>query len=315
LSFMRHIALFNFELAENTAVAVSNRARERKHRRNFTPPRKNAQKANTTAVTIPLDGFCTYDHHIYGLPVNHGGFDNDAVSHFYNMAEMAYYDGIVTGETRDTFPRVRAPNRPWGSIRTSPFTSFVEEVFRIDDQELQFSIIKVIWFEKLVYWKLKTFGQYIFLTRTVLPSLVNWILQFTLSIITAGGRTSIATLVLGGVQASICVYLAAQKLRQATATRLFFRSFYNFLDIIAIALSITNAVLVLSRHTLPRSFVACTTALVWIDVILSARTYEKAGVLMILLTEMMKGVMPFLNLRVEASDKRVGFCVSSYNQI
>jgi hypothetical protein len=319
LSFMRHIALFNFKLADNMAVTVSNRARERKYRRNFPPrnkflaffwelfallkalfippPRKKAQKANTTAVTIPLDGFCTYERHIHGLPISYGSLHDEASSQFFDMAETAYYGGIVTGETRrDTFSRVRAPSRPRRSIRTSPFTSLVEEVFRIDDQELQFSIIKVIWFEKLVHLKLKTFGQHVFLTRIVLPLLINWILQFTLSIITAGGGSSIATLVLGGVQASICAYLAAQKLRQATATRLFFRSFYNFLDIIALALSITNAVLVLARHTLPRPFVAYTTAVVWVDVILSARVYEKAGVLMILLTEMMKGVMPFLTL-------------------
>lgn len=68
------------------------------------------------------------------------------------------------------------------------------------------------------------------------------------------------------------------------------------MDIITIGLSITNAVLVLARHTLPRPFVAYTTAVVWVDVILSARVFEKAGVLMILLTEMMKGVIPFLIL-------------------
>lgn len=319
LSFMRHIALFNFKIAENTAVIVSNRAHERNYRSRYPrnnflaffwelfsllkdifmpPPRKKLQKANTTAVTVPLDGFCTYDRHIYGLPVSYGGFDNAVSEHFYNMAERAYYDGVVTGETRRRggFSRVRNPSGPRGSIRTSPFTCLVEEVFRIDDQELQFSIFKVIWFEKLVYWKLKTFGQYVFLTRLVLPSLANWMLLFTLSILTSGGETSIAIIVLGGIQAFICAYLIAQKFRQARATRLFFRSFYNFMDVIAIGLSITNSILVLTRHSLPRTFVAYATAVVWVDVILSARAYEKAGVLMILLTEMMKGVMPFLIL-------------------
>ena len=319
LSFLRHIALFNVKLAENTPVVVSNRAHERNDKfRNRYPRnkflaifwqlfsffgdiyapslRKNIQKANTTTITIPLDGFCSYDHHIYGLPVV--SYENEAVQHFSNMAERAYYNEVVTGETADpVFSRVMTPSRPKGSIRTSPFTCLVEEVFRIDDQELQFSIIKVVWLEKLVYLKLETFGRYVFLTRIVFPSLVNWILLFALSILTSKGGTSTAILVLGGIQAFVCTYLIAQKFRQAQwATRLFFRSFFNFMDVIAITLSITNAVLVLTGHTPPRPFIAYATTIVWVDVISSPRVYETAGILMILLTEMMKGVMPFLIL-------------------
>ncbi|KAF8520010.1 hypothetical protein BU17DRAFT_65658 [Hysterangium stoloniferum] len=320
LSFMRHIALLNFKLAENTAVIVSNRAHERHHRPYFPrnkflaffrdlfsllleykfipPPRKKMEKTNTTAITIPLDGFCTYDCHIYNLPLSDGGRNNEVSKHFYNMAESAYYDEVVTGETRKGYAiaDLTPPSRPGRSIRTSPFTCLVEELFRIDDHELQFSIVKVIWFEKLIDWKLKTFGQYVYLSRIVLPSLANWILQVTLSILTSGGRISTAILLLGGIQAFICAYLMAQKFRQARATRLFFRSFYNFMDIIAIGLSIANSVLVLTRNSPPRPFVAYTTAIVWTDVLLSARMYESAGVLMILLTEMMKGVLPFLIL-------------------
>lgn len=211
LSFMRHITLFNVKLPENTPVIISNRAHERnrfqdRYPRNkflticwqlfsllkvifIPPPREKNQKANTTAVTIPLDGFCSYDRHIYGLPVSYRGLDSEASNHFYNMAESAYYNEVVTGETTGSarFSGVMNPSRPKGSIRTSPFTCLVEEVFRIDDQELQFSIIQVVWFEKLVYHKLKTFGQYVFLTRIALPFLVNWILQFTLSILTSKG--------------------------------------------------------------------------------------------------------------------------------
>ena len=102
------------------------------------------------------------------------------------------------------------------------------------------------------------------------------------------------------VQVALSAYLALMKFRQARATYLFFLSFYNFLGILVIALSLTNAIFVLIQagRIISRAFVAYTTAIIWVDLILAARIYEQAGVMMILLTEMIKSVASFLAMSI-----------------
>ena len=46
---------------------------------------------------------------------------------------------------------------------TSPFSCLVDEVFHLDDVELQFSILNVIWFQRLVFWKMETFGRSVYI--------------------------------------------------------------------------------------------------------------------------------------------------------
>ncbi|KAJ8469516.1 hypothetical protein ONZ45_g16864 [Pleurotus djamor] len=254
---------------------------------------KSAGLANSRTVTIPLDGFCLHKYRIHGLPYVMRNWNSEPSSVFYELAGPAFYKHTK----KANLPLGARPYRPVTHPRlSSPFTSFVEEVLRLDDRELQFSLLTVIWFEKLVTWKMDTFGRAIYLQRVALPLLVNVALQLALSILTADGSQSTAALVLAGIQLGVIAFLAFQKLRQMRGTWLFFRSIYNYFDIGAVALSTTMAVMVLARRTPPRAFIAYSIPILWVDMILSSRVFEQSGTLMILLTEMTRGVLPFLCL-------------------
>jgi hypothetical protein len=303
LSFMRHIALQKFHIPDIGAIESSNKAHETKSAwRLLIPIRSlfnyllNGQKgpvgAGATTITIPLEAFSSYECQIHKSPSTFF-FEDGPSSVFYALASYAYYENR-DGQELQMRLRLRHSGRTSGP--TSPFSCLVEEVFDLKDAELQFAFVKVIWFEKLVFWKIEKFGKFVYLSRIVLPLLANLMLHLALSIITAGGRKPISALVLGGVQALNCIYLAVQKGRQASGTRLFYRSIFNYIDIAVIPLSATMSAMVLSRNSLPRTFIAYSIPVLWIDLILTTRVFEPAGVLMILLTEMTKGVLPFLGL-------------------
>lgn len=179
----------------------------------------------------------------------------------------------------------------------SPFSCLVDEVFDLDDVELQFSILNVIWFQRLIVWKLETFGRSVYISRFVLPLLINTCLHFTLGVLTATPhqfKTIIATFAV--FQVLLCIYLILLKVRQALGTWLFFRSVFNYVDAIAIALSITMPILVVVGRRPPPAFFAYSMPVLWIDLLLAGRIFELAGVLMMLLKEMIRGIWPFLCL-------------------
>jgi hypothetical protein len=147
-----------------------------------------------------------------------------------------------------------------------------------------------------VFRKTHTFARQIYLTRIVLPLFVNLCLHLVLSVMTISGPKPVIAFVLGLLQGGICIYLLIQKVRQARATSLFYKSIYNYLDGAVIVLSLAMSGQILNRNTPPRAFVAYSIPILWIDLVLASRVSERSGVLMILLTEMTKGVLSFLVL-------------------
>ncbi|KAL0953213.1 hypothetical protein HGRIS_004467 [Hohenbuehelia grisea] len=328
LSFMRHIALFKFHIADTGAVEVSDGAHEAKRRSNVFGPSnkylhllwevgillkyiilgvvfrifgssrtKTRPSANSASVTIPLDGFCTFSMGIRKPTGGRSSYEKEHSGIFYDLAAAAYYRGL---------PKDQVPSSVGyrlGSIEidtgksASPFTSFIEEMFLLEDRELQIQMLKVVWIERLIMSKATSFAGRVYLTRIAAPLVLNVAIHLAIGILTT--RSSPAVIparALGGVQAAINAYLLLQKARQARGTRLFFVSIYNYFDVAVIALSFTMAGFVLAARQPPKEFIAYSTPVLWIDLILAARVYEPAGTLMILLTEMTRGVMGFLGL-------------------
>ncbi|KIJ24390.1 hypothetical protein M422DRAFT_274851 [Sphaerobolus stellatus SS14] len=312
LSLMRHIALFKFHLVDIGPVQVSRKARERRiiwtrYSENkfirllytigavikilsspWTCP-SVLPKANSAAITIPLDGFCSYESKIHKLvPVS---WERESRSIFYALAASTYYQ-IEGGQQPFHY---LPPSSFVAKGPTSPFSCLVEEIFRLEDKELQYAFIQVLWFERLVLWKINTFARRIYLTRVGLPNLLNVVLHLLLCLFSILYPRRVILRTLAGLQAAICAIWTLQKLRQARGTFLFFRSIFNYTDLISIALSITMVALC-CKGTPPRPFIAYSMPVLWINLVLMTRVFEPAGTLMILVTEMIRGVFPFLLL-------------------
>ncbi|KAF8350991.1 hypothetical protein F5887DRAFT_1193386, partial [Amanita rubescens] len=301
VSFMRHIALFKFQINNIGPVEVSNKAHEPQRNRRFSNnifirisyevvslvrafyrPKSLSKpvKANTLSVTIPLDSFSSYGSKI-SMPS----------SVFYEFAASAYYHAHGgTSPFRYISPEAAVTKGP-----TSPFSCLVEEIFRLD-QETQLSFMQIIWFERLVFWKIDRFARNVYLARLVLPNLVNVVVHLALSLLILDNRKLTAILILASIQVIICLYWTIQLVRRAKGTWLFYRSIFNYLDMVVIALSFTMSIICLLRQKPPRSFIAYSMPTLWINLILSLRIFEPVGVLLILVTEMIKGVLPFLLL-------------------
>lgn len=229
--------------------------------------------------------------------MSYRSWETEHSSAFFDLASSAYYMSHVEdrqGEGLMYSMRLRPGGGEVGP--TSPFSCLVEEIFNVSDRELQNSMFHVIWFEKLVFWKIGMFARKTYLIRFVLPLLLNMVLHMAISIIAASGHKTVASIPLAALQAGLCLFLTLQKVRQAHGTILFYRSIYNYIDLIVIGLSLAMCVQVLARRTPPRPFIAYSIPVLWIDLVLATRVYEQSGVLMILVTEMIRGVFPFLGL-------------------
>jgi len=51
------------------------------------------------------------------------------------------------------------------------------------DRNIQLSFLRVVWLEKLLAWKMQTFGLHIYLTRTAFPMLLLFVVHLTPSIL------------------------------------------------------------------------------------------------------------------------------------
>ncbi|KIM77599.1 hypothetical protein PILCRDRAFT_91042 [Piloderma croceum F 1598] len=282
LAFMRHIALASFRLTQINPVEVLGKPHDTTQRpqRGSHVERVPAQP-NEITVTIPLEGFCSYECYIHQIPTLlrgstlFGTFHPDA--HLYAFFDLA--QSVFSGGDSDIQPEAKATtNSRWAKRPMSPFSCLVDEVFDLDDIELQFSILNVIWFQRLIVWKLETFGRSVYISRFVLPLLINTCLHFTLGVLTATPhqfKTIIATC--AGFQALLCIYLILLKVQQALGTWLFFRSVFNYVDAIAIALSITMPILVVVGRRPPPAFFAYSMPVLWIDLLLAGWIFELAG--------------------------------------
>lgn len=179
----------------------------------------------------------------------------------------------------------------------SPFSCLIETILGLKDEQLQISFFEVVWLDRLVFWKIDTFGRFVFLTRMQLPALLNLVCHLSLGLIFSQSTIPRrACLVWGILQLVVTIFLSIVKIRQARATALFYQIFYNYVDIASIILSFVMSGFALRRRTPSMVFVAYSTPILWMDLVLTLRIYERAGVLLILITEMIKGVLPFLGM-------------------
>lgn len=197
LSFMRHIVLFDFEINNIGAVEVKNGATTTKNTnyvnrlyqiRRFLSDLWNVfstywnsrdevySEPNTTHVTLPLPGFCSFNNKLYNPPPV-TGYDDP----FWSFVQAS------TPYGNDDFPRRETlllhQVAYTGRGPASPFTRLVEEILGMKDRNIQLSFLRVVWLEKLLAWKMQTSGLHIYLTRTAFPMLLLFVVHLTLSIL------------------------------------------------------------------------------------------------------------------------------------
>ncbi|KAF2471322.1 uncharacterized protein BDR25DRAFT_368132 [Lindgomyces ingoldianus] len=323
LSFMRHVALFQFKVNNIGPVAVKNGATQSKVARydgkwgvfyhslgDLKNMIQNVWKnlygiqaePNSSHVTLPLPGFCSFTHKLYRPPPVSASPFNDRDDSFWEFVRAT----MPTTED-DKFPRwevwIHSAVKKSGRGPSSPFTRLVEEILDMKDRETQLSFLRVIWLEKLLAWKMRTFGLWLYLTRTALPMLVLFSVHLTIAVLlTAGGdydtkRIPGSIILLAVVEALVACFVLSVKLRQLyRVPQLFFGSFFNYIDATAVSLGLTTFFLVVSKKAPSRSFLGFSTLLIWIASILMLRIYRPLGMLLLLLTETFQEVFSFLAL-------------------
>ena len=255
---------------------------------------------NIRSVTLPLPGFCSYRYKLYKGPPTSAQWGR----------EDGFW-GLVRAATPTTHPealphwekQVLTYAEQSGRGPASPFTRLVEVILNLKDREVQLSFLKVAWLDKLLAWKMKTFGLKIYLTRTALPMIILFAVHLATGVLRTGGKREtskpirIMTIMLACIEALVSGYLLAVKIRQVyRIPRLFFRSIYNYIDGIAILLGVSTSIMTASHKGPPRAFLAFATLLIWIATVLMLRIYRPVGMLLLLLTETLQGVFPFLVL-------------------
>jgi hypothetical protein len=317
LSFMQHIVLFPHKINDIGAVEVKYGATETEDAKyesklyqirrflgdlwhSFMPfwssPDDVHPEPNTSHVTLPLPGFCSFNYKLYRPPP-------------VSRQDDPYWEFVraATPSARDNFPRWETRILSWiastGRGPASPFTRLVEEILGMKDRDIQLSFLRVAWLEKLLAWKMQTFGHRIYLTRTALPMLLLFIVHLVMGILLTEddggsfGNITLPIIVLSCIEALVSCYILSTKIRQLyRIPRLFFRSVFNYIDGVALSLGLTLFFIVISQNSPPRAFLAFSTLLIWIATILMVRIYRPVGMLLLLLTETMQGVFSFLVL-------------------
>jgi hypothetical protein len=320
LSLMRHIVLFPFKINDIGIVETRNGA-SRKHIEKVNKDGKWEQiirfakdvwhmavpyhttevsaEPNTSRVTLPLQGFCTFDRKLYKTPP---------------VATGTFYDDAFFEFARATAPEGKEPLMRWEQQvlnwvahssrgQASPFTRLIEEILEMKHRDTQLSFLRVPWLEKLLAWKLKTFSLYIYLTRTVLPILILFVLHLTVGVLSTeiederNEAAKVVVIVLGCIEALVSGYILYIKIRQIyRVPNLFFRSLPNYVDLIALSLGFTLFIMVVSGSRPPRAFLGFSTLLIWIAAILMLRIYRPVGMLLLLLTETIQEIFSYLAL-------------------
>ncbi|KAK6499550.1 hypothetical protein TWF506_004179 [Arthrobotrys conoides] len=326
LSFMRHLVMYAHKVNDIGAVKVKAGATKRRDtsydydnrwyrwwlliRKLSLYPRAiwenwfadgGHPEPNTTHITLPLPGFCSFQHKLYRPPpVSGSGVGrDDTFWEFMRAASPGDENNLFTWE-RYVLEYVRKS----GNATASPFTRLVEEILQMKDKDIQLAFLKVVWLEKLLAWKMETFGLRIFLTRKALPMLVLCISHLSISIALTGQHDAKkemtrdkGVLLLVGIEAMVVFYIISIKVRQLyRIPRLFFRSLFNYMDGIALSISLAMFFMVATGVEPSRSFLGFSTLASWIAAILMLRIHRSIGMLLLLLTETVQGVFPFLVL-------------------
>ena len=326
LSFMRHLVLYPFVVNDIGGVGIkygSRKPRRSKYDSRWYYWRRDLldfwyylvafwgysgvlhPEPNLSHATLPLSGFCCFRHQLYKGPppsnrANPSKFDS--IMEFCRAATPA--EAFTDGEQ---FPSVDAWLLDYvkrsSSGPTSPFTHLVQEILEMKDRDTQLSFLRIVWLEKLLSWKMKTFGLYIYLTRTALPMLMLFCVHLTNATLLTGDSNvttpdaTVQVYVLAGFEALISAFILTVKVKQLyRIPRLFIRSIFTYIDTAALTLGFVTFIFIVSKSTPPRPFLAFSTLLLWVATILMLRIYKPVGMLLLLLTETLQGVFSYLVL-------------------
>jgi hypothetical protein len=146
----------------------------------------------------------------------------------------------------------------------------------MDKQDVKLSFLRVAWLEKLLTWKMQTFGFRIYVTRTALPMTALFCVHLAIAVLWTGdGKTntnhvSPLVILLATVEALISAFILSVKMRQLyRIPRLCLRSIFNYIDFTASCLGFTLFSLVISQTTPPRTFLAFSTLMVCVPMVIS----------------------------------------------
>ena len=321
LSFMRHIALYHHVINEIGTVEVKNgatRSKKAAYRSKWHEWRLLLQdvwfrvtaswinsynphpEPNKSRVTLPLPGFCSFHYKLYKAPpVSWSTSSHDDPMWEFIRATMPTSKDVVPRWETQILKFVTHSGRG----AASPFTRLVEEILDMQGRDMQLSFLRVVWLEKLLAWKMKTFGLQMYITRTAIPMLVLFLTHLIIGILITEEEgkgykdVTVSVKLLGLIEAVVSCYILYVKVRQLyRIPRLFVQSLFNYIDGTALSLGFTTFFLVVSKTAPTRPFLGFSTLLIWIAAVLMLRVYRPVGMLLLLLTETLRGVFPFLVL-------------------
>lgn len=207
LSFMRHIVLFPLHIVDVGVNVRHNPAMPEWYNRHFSlfrwflwrrfryfrqlklyPSDDNVLEANSSIVTLPLQGFSSFNRHLYKpTPRSYSDIDPDSLWQFVRAIYSSPADKFMILETA-LLHQVKQS----GSGPASPFTRLVEEILLMKDRETQFMFLRVVWLEKLIAWKLRTFGRFVYLSGVALPMLMLFLIHLIIGILLTASNDSSA---------------------------------------------------------------------------------------------------------------------------
>jgi hypothetical protein len=257
LSFMRHIVLYPYKVNDIGSVDIKKGATEPKSEQYgnrwyqwgrrfeemwyyFKPSgtwinsRDTRTEPNMSLVTLPLPGFCSFRYKLYRAPPISLSFSiqDDPFWEFVQFSAPSPKDDFPRWETYMLKQAAHGSKGP-----ASPFTRLVEEILNMKDRDIQLLFLRVVWLEKLLAWKMQTFGLHIYLTRTALPMLILFCVHLLVAILLTGNGGNDVKHVTGlsiflvCIEALVSCYILSVKIRQLyRIPRLFVRSTFNYID-------------------------------------------------------------------------------------
>ncbi len=258
---------------------------------------------NKTLVTLPLAGFCSFGNKLYKPPpVRHrDSSDRDGCFWEFILATTPYEpdpSGFLRHETWLASSVARSGRGP-----ASPFTRLVEGILDMKHRDLQLSYLRVVWLEKLLVWKMHTFGRRVYLTRMALPMLVLLVIHLIVGILltncneSADSNINWSVFLIASIEGILSCFILSVSLRQAyRIPRVFLRSIFHFVNFTALSLGLATFLQIVTKHPPSRAFLAYSTLVIWIAAILILRIYKRVGILLLLVTEAIQEVFSFLVL-------------------
>ena len=245
----------------------------------------NETYSNVIKCTLPFSGFCSYKNRVFILP--EWNYESDSLYNSLQQLAMLSFDQIPT--------LISDQKKPCHSFAESPFTCIIDEILYLKDEDLLLDFFEIIWIKKLLKWKLDTFAKRKYLVVLLIPMFINLILHILSGILITQDNPNGAKGA-AAVQLIFVIYLGFHKLRQLVTQTKFRKSYFNYFDLIAIGLAFSMVIQLLSSKRPSVAFIAFSTAIIWLNMILQFRFYKQIGILLITITDIIKGISWFLTL-------------------